>query len=105
MIEKINDEVLGGVAGGMSKDLQVAYLVLRGDFGNGAERRRRLEAAGYDYDTVQNLVNGLAFGDDKVAIDVINGKYGNGETRRKALRRVGCDPNLVQDIVDAMLVK
>ena len=36
---------------------KIALKVLHGDWGNGAARRRRLTAAGYDYRTVQNRVN------------------------------------------------
>ena len=105
MIEKMNDEVLGGVAGGMSRDLQVAYAVYRGDYGNGQARVNALTRAGYDYNKIQRLVNGLVGGYDKVAQDVINGKYGNGQNRINALRRAGYDPDLVQDIVNGMLLK
>lgn len=35
----------------------VAEKVCDGWFGNGLERRERLEAAGYDYNTVQSIVN------------------------------------------------
>lgn len=37
----------------------IAYAVIRGDFGNGDERRRRIEAAGYNYNAVQARVNQL----------------------------------------------
>lgn len=37
----------------------IAKEVIRGDWGNGAERRKRLEAAGYNYDDVQRWVNAL----------------------------------------------
>ena len=37
----------------------VAYEVIQGDWGNGEERKERLEAAGYDYDAVQQRVNEL----------------------------------------------
>lgn len=36
---------------------KIALEVLHGDWGNGAPRRRRLTAAGYDYQTIQNRVN------------------------------------------------
>lgn len=36
---------------------KIALEVLNGKWGNGATRRRRLTAAGYDYKTVQNRVN------------------------------------------------
>ena len=37
----------------------IAAEVIQGDWGNGEERRERLERAGYDYDTVQQRVNEL----------------------------------------------
>lgn len=36
---------------------EVAKEVIRGDWGNGDERKQRLTAAGYDYRTIQNRVN------------------------------------------------
>lgn len=38
----------------------IAREVLRGDWGNGVERKKRLTAAGYDYSAVQKRVNELA---------------------------------------------
>lgn len=38
---------------------EVAKEVLSGDWGNGAERKKRLEAAGYNYGEVQARVNEL----------------------------------------------
>lgn len=38
---------------------ELAQEVLNGKWGNAPERRKRLEAAGYDYDAVQKLVNKL----------------------------------------------
>lgn len=37
----------------------VAFMVIGGMYGNGEERVERLEADGYDYDTVQDCVNDL----------------------------------------------
>ena len=37
----------------------IAREVIRGDWGNGADRKKKLEAAGYDYDAVQKKVNEL----------------------------------------------
>ena len=39
---------------------ELAQEVLQGKWGNGAERKKRLEAAGYDYAAVQKKVNQLA---------------------------------------------
>lgn len=38
----------------------IAREVLRGDWGNGSERKKRLTEARYDYATVQKKVNELA---------------------------------------------
>lgn len=37
----------------------IAQEVLTGKWGNGAERRSKLTAAGYDYQAVQSIVNSL----------------------------------------------
>lgn len=102
--EKIADEALDAVAGGMTRDLAAAYDVIAGKYGNGSERQKKLEAAGYDYAVVQRLVNGLVLGYDKVAQDVIAGKYGNGTARVNALKAAGFDAQLVQDIVNGILL-
>lgn len=100
---KLNDEELGNIAGGMSAELIAAYDVMDGRYGNGEERKKKLAAAGFDYNTVQNLVNGLSRGYDAVARDVINGRYGNDQARINALRAAGYDPAMVQAIVNGML--
>ena len=41
----------------------VAREVIRGEWGNGSDRRQRLEAAGYDYNAVQDRVNAILTGD------------------------------------------
>lgn len=52
---------LGGAAVPAGKSVDtLAREVLRGDWGNGAERKNRLTAAGYDYAAVQKRVNELA---------------------------------------------
>ena len=38
---------------------EVVWEVIRGEWGNGSDRRQHLEAAGYDYDAVQDRVNEL----------------------------------------------
>ncbi len=39
---------------------EIAREVIQGEWGNGADRKKRLTDAGYDYDTIQTLVNKLA---------------------------------------------
>lgn len=40
----------------------IAHAVIRGEYGNGSERRRRLEEEGYNYDEVQARVNEILYG-------------------------------------------
>lgn len=38
-------------------DKDIAMSVIRGEYGNGEERKKRLEEAGYDYEKIRSLVN------------------------------------------------
>ena len=104
-VVKMADEALNAVVGGVSDQLYgVAMDVIDGKYGNGEARVKALKAAGYDYETVQKLVNSILGGGlEAVARDVINGKYGNGEARVKALKAAGYDADKVQALVNQML--
>lgn len=56
-IKNLNDDALAGVAGGRQSNLSIAYEVIDGKWGNGQERINRLTAAGYDFNTIQDMVN------------------------------------------------
>ena len=103
MIEKLKDEVLENVSGGMTANLRAAYACINGDYGNGEDRVAALRKAGFDPKVVQGLVNDL-LKYEKVAQDVIDGKYGNGEARRVALTRAGYDYDVIQNLVNNMLL-
>ena len=86
----------------------VAKEVIHGDWGNGADRKAKLEAAGYNYDTVQKRVNemmgaGSASNLDNVARAVIRGEYGNGADRKAKLEAAGYDYNAVQARVNQIM--
>lgn len=103
-VKAVSEEELSYVAGGATRNYLAAVDVMNGKYGNGEERKARLQAAGYDYWAVQHLVNGLAKGYDQVARDVIAGKYGDNQYRIAALNAKGYDAALVQDIVNGMLL-
>ena len=93
---KVQAEVNRILSGASSKPSlkplsEIAREVLQGKWGNGNDRKSRLESAGYNYQAVQNEVNRLAGAQsvdiDKIAHDVIRGAYGNGSARRNALVR------------------
>ena len=52
------NEILTGASAPIKKTVdELAREVIRGEWGNGSDRRIRLTQAGYDYDAVQKRVN------------------------------------------------
>ena len=86
---------------------ELAQEVIDGKWGDGEDRKKRLEAAGYNYNAVQNRVNEMLAKPKKsiaeVAKDVIAGKYGNGDNRKKKLEAEGYDYDEVQAKVNQLL--
>ena len=87
---------------------ELAQEVLDGKWGDGEDRKKRLEEAGYDYNAVQDRVNEILSKDKKksvteIAKEVINGEWGNGEDRKKKLEAEGYDYNTVQSKVNQLL--
>lgn len=91
---------------------EIALQVIRGNYGNGEERKRRLAEAGYDYATVQAEVNRILDKEEEkprpsnlsnVALAVIRGDYGNGAERRERLHEAGYDYDAVQALVNQMM--
>lgn len=108
--DRVN-EILEGAPSTPKKSIdELAQEVIRGDWGNGSDRRNRLESAGYDYNAVQNRVNEIAEGSkpqlkyiDEVAKEVIRGDWGNGAERTKKLKAAGYDAKAVQNRVNELL--
>ena len=89
---------------------ELAQEVIAGKWGNGADRKERLTAAGHDYKAVQNRVNAIlgakkAADLEKVAKAVIRGDWGNGTERKERLTAAGYDYREVQTLVNKMLKK
>ena len=53
----------------MKSNQEIAQEILCGLWGNGAERRERLTKAGYNYDSVQSIVNALVYGHEIPVIE------------------------------------
>lgn len=89
---------------------EVAQEVISGKWGNGADRKSALTAAGYDYDAVQAKVNELVKGTsstpkksvDELAKEVLAGKWGNGSARKTALEKAGYNYSEVQNRVNEL---
>ena len=88
---------------------EIAKEVLAGKWGNGAERKNRLTAAGYDYQAIQNIVNGSSKktttkkSNEEIAKEVIAGKWGNGAARKQKLTAAGYDYLAIQKIANKLL--
>lgn len=86
----------------------VANEVLAGAWGNNPDRKKRLEAAGYNYDAIQAIVNKKTstpskpakLSNEKIAEQVIAGAWGNGDDRKARLKAAGYDYKAVQAIVN-----
>lgn len=92
----------------------IAREVIRGDWGNGADRKARLESAGYNYGVVQARVNEILYGSnasspspsksiDSIAKEVIRGDWGNGTDRKTRLESAGYSYSAVQARVNEIL--
>lgn len=91
-----------------SKSVQdVAKEVINGDWGNNPDRQKKLEAAGYNYQEVQNAVNAILKGNaatdlTAIAKEVYLGKWGNGQERIDRLKAAGYSPTAVQQKVNEL---
>jgi lysozyme len=90
---------------------QVADAVIRGEYGNGEDRRNRLTVAGYNYSEVQAVVN-MKLGaapapqhktEQQIADEVIGGLWGNGDDRRNRLKEAGYNYDSIQAIVNSKM--
>ena len=92
---------------------QIAQEIIKGLWGNGTDRKSKIEAAGYDYSKVQAEVNRLLGATSKpvtptktvtqIAQEVIAGKWGNGTDRKSKIEAAGYDYSKVQDEVNRLL--
>lgn len=83
---------------------QIANEVIAGQWGDGADRKKRLTDAGYDYNAVQNAVNAKLKkkSNEEIAQEVIAGKWGSGSDRKNRLEHAGYDYNAVQKRVNEL---
>lgn len=88
---------------------EVAKEVIRGEWGNGEDRKARLTQAGYDYNVIQAMANEMLRPQpqrksiDEIAREVIRGKWGNNTERKRRLESAGYDYNAVQKRVNQLM--
>lgn len=103
--------------GARKSNTQIAGEVWRGLWGSGDDRKRRLKAAGYNPEVIQNLVNrgvgknsigSSTSGSHRKSVativnEVIAGKWGNGPERRRRLAQAGYNATTIQNMVNRKL--
>ncbi len=86
---------------------QIADEVIAGQWGNGADRKKRLTDAGYDYNVIQGIVNKKLAparkSNDQIANEVIAGQWGNGDDRKQRLTSAGYNYTVIQAIVNKLM--
>lgn len=93
---------------------EIANEVIAGKWGNGDARKSALQNAGYDYATIQSIVNLKLTGKtsnatsntksiDIIVNEVIAGKWGNGTVRKSRLENAGYNYNEIQTAVNNKL--
>lgn len=87
---------------------EIAKEVIKGLWGNGAERKNRLNAAGYNYSEIQSIVNSMVSKPTQkstleIAKEVIAGKWGNGQERKNRLTKAGYNYKEIQNKVNELL--
>ncbi len=114
-IQKIvNDKLLGSnpVEKPKKSNEELAQEVIRGEWGNGEERKKRLTEAGYNFSKIQIILNNKLDvnssssnkkSNEELADEVIRGDWGNGEERKNKLTQSGYDYDTVQKIVNDKL--
>ena len=108
----VDEKYVSSVSATKKSVSEIAQEVIEGKWGNGSDRKKRLEAAGHNYNEVQNAVNALVSGNktpaptksvEQIAREVIEGKWGNGADRKKRLEAAGYNYNEVQKKVNELL--
>ena len=108
----VNQKLTGNSTSSNKKSIDtIANEVIAGQWGNGNDRKTRLENAGYNYKEVQNKVNeklGVKTSNKKsnetIANEVIKGLWGNGQDRKNRLTHAGYDYNAIHKIVNQKLL-
>lgn len=92
---------------------EIAKEVIAGKFGNGSDRQKNVEKAGYNFNSVQAEVNKLLSikptpapvkkSNTTIANEVIKGIWGSGNDRKVKLERAGYNYNAIQNEVNRLL--
>lgn len=93
----------------LKSDEEIIEEILKGLWGNGEERKQKLQNAGYEFNSIQQKINEL-YGqnsirktNEEIAKEVIKGNFGNGQERIDKLKKAGYNPDEIQKIVNKLM--
>ena len=75
---------------------------MKDKWGTGKTRKKRLEAAGYNYEQVRSAVNDTI---DRLVDEIIADKWGEGTERERRLTEAGYNYQLIRESVNKKLSK
>lgn len=93
----------------LKSDEEIIQEILRGDWGNGNERKEKLQNAGYEYNRIQQKINenygqnSIRKTNEEIAKEVIKGLWGNGQERIDKLTQNGYNATEIQKIVNTLI--
>lgn len=89
---------------------EIVEEIMKGLWGNGEERKQKIQNAGYEYNSIQQKVNEYVRqnsnrkSNEEIAKEIIQkGNWGVGQDRINRLKNAGYDPKIIQDLVNKMM--
>ncbi len=89
---------------------EIVEEIMKGLWGNGEERKEKIQNAGYEYNSIQQKVNEVIRqnsnrkSNEEIAKEIITkNNWGVGQERINKLKNAGYDPKIIQDLVNKMM--
>lgn len=89
---------------------EIIKEIMEGKWGNGEERKQKLQSAGYEYNSIQQKINEIIRqnsnrkSNEEIAKEIIKkNNWGVGQERIKKLIDAGYDAKVIQDLVNKMM--
>lgn len=94
----------------LKSDDEIVEEILKGLWGNGEERKQKIQDAGYDYYSIQQKVNEIVGqnsnrkSNEEIAKEIVEkGNWGVGHDRINKLKNAGYDPEIIQNLVNKIM--
>lgn len=96
----------------LKSDDEIVQEIMKGLWGNGEERKQKLQKAGYEYNSIQSKVNEFIRqnsnrkSNEEIAKEIVKkGNWGVGQERIDNLTKAGYNAEEIQKIVNSLMSK